>query len=136
MAVPLIKEVKRSLDRSMLCMFMNVSLDAPPGAGCPVIETVKGADFCILVTELTPLGLHDLRIIVETLEEMDIPHGVVINRVGISDRREVYEYCEKEGIPVLLEIPYQRRIAELLPVLRLFTMPHSISWIVYESPFP
>jgi len=114
---------------------MNVILDAPPGAGCPVIETVRGADFCILVTEPTPFGLH-LRIIVEILEEMDIPHGVVINRVGISDRREVYEYCEKEGIPVLLEIPYQRRIAELLPVLRLFTMPHSISWIVYESPFP
>jgi len=108
MAVPLIREVKRRLDRSM-----NVILDAPPGVGCPVIETVRSADFCILVTEPTPFGLHDLRIIVEILEEMNIPHGVVINRVGISDKREVYEYCEKKGIPVLLEIPYQRKIAEL-----------------------
>jgi MinD superfamily P-loop ATPase len=108
MAVPLIREVKKYLDRNR-----DVILDAPPGASCPVIETVKGSDFCILVTEPTPFGLHDLRIIVEILEDMDIPHGVVINRVGIGDKREIYEYCEKKGIPVLLEIPYQRRIAEL-----------------------
>ncbi|NHV96744.1 MAG: P-loop NTPase [Thaumarchaeota archaeon] len=107
MAGPLIREVKKRLDKSR-----NVILDAPPGTSCPVVETVKGSDFCILVTEPTPFGLHDLKITVKVLEDMRIPHGVVVNRAGIGDKK-VYEYCKGKGIPVLLEIPYLRKIAEL-----------------------
>jgi MinD superfamily P-loop ATPase len=107
MAVPVIREVKRQIDRSR-----NVFLDSPPGTSCPVIETVKGSDFCILVTEPTPFGLHDLKITVQVLEDMKIPFGVVINRAGIGDKK-VYEYCREKNIPILLEIPFQRKIAEL-----------------------
>jgi MinD superfamily P-loop ATPase len=107
MAVPIIREVKRQIDKSR-----NVVLDSPPGTSCPVIETVKGSDFCILVTEPTPFGLHDLKITVQVLEDMKIPFGVVINRAGIGDKK-VYEYCKEKNIPILLEIPFQRRIAEL-----------------------
>jgi MinD superfamily P-loop ATPase len=49
---------------------------------------------------------------VHVLESMRIPFGVVINRAGIGDNR-VYEYCEEKGSPILLEIPYERKIAEL-----------------------
>lgn len=107
MATPLIRQLKRRIDKSR-----NVILDAPPGASCPVIETVKGVDYCILVTEPTPFGLHDLKIIVQVLEDMSIPFGVVINRAGIGDRK-VYDYCREKNIPILLKIPYDRRIAEL-----------------------
>lgn len=107
MAVPLIREVKKRLDKSR-----DVILDAPPGTSCPVIETVKGSDFCILVTEPTPFGLHDLKITVKVLEDMKIPCGVIVNRAGIGDKK-VYEYCKEKGIPILLEIPYRREIAEL-----------------------
>jgi len=107
MATPLIRQLKRHIDKNK-----NVILDAPPGASCPVIETVKGVDYCILVTEPTPFGLHDLKIIVQVLEDMSIPFGVVINRAGIGDRK-VYDYCREKNIPILLEIPYDRRIAEL-----------------------
>lgn len=107
MAVPIIREVKKYIDNSK-----NVILDSPPGTSCPVIETVKGSDFCILVTEPTPFGLHDLKIAVQFLKNMKIPLGVVVNRAGIGDKK-VYEYCEDKDIAVLLEIPYQRRIAEL-----------------------
>jgi MinD superfamily P-loop ATPase len=107
MATPLIRQVKRFIDKSK-----NVILDAPPGTSCLVIETVKGSDFCILVTEPTPFGLHDLKITVQVLEDMAIPFGVVVNRAGIGDRK-VYDYCNGKGIPILLEIPYERRIAEL-----------------------
>jgi MinD superfamily P-loop ATPase len=107
MAVPVIKEVKRRIksDRPVI-------LDSPPGTSCPVIETVKGSDFCILVTEPTPFGLHDLRITVQVLEDMEIPFGVVVNRAGLSDKK-TYEYCREKKIPILLEIPYEREIAEL-----------------------
>jgi len=107
MAVPVIREVKRKIGNSR-----NVILDSPPGTSCPVIETVKGSDFCILVTEPTPFGLHDLKIAVQVLKDMKIPLGVVVNRAGIGDKK-VYEYCREKDIPILLEIPYQRRIAEL-----------------------
>jgi MinD superfamily P-loop ATPase len=107
MAVPVIREVKRQIDESR-----DVVLDSPPGTSCPVIETMKGSDFCILVTEPTPFGLHDLKITVQVLEDMKIPFGVVINRAGIGDKK-VYEYCREKNIPILLEIPFQRKIAEL-----------------------
>ncbi|TET64198.1 (4Fe-4S)-binding protein [Candidatus Bathyarchaeota archaeon] len=108
MAVPVINEVKKQQIRDN----KTVILDSPPGTSCPVIETVKGSDFCVLVTEPTPFGLHDLKITVQVLKQMKIPFGVVVNRAGVGDQR-VYEYCKNENIPVLLEIPYQRKIAEL-----------------------
>jgi MinD superfamily P-loop ATPase len=64
------------------------------------------------VTEPTPFGLHDLKIAVEVLRKVGVPFGVVINRAGIGDKK-VYEYCKEENIPIMIEIPYQRRIAEL-----------------------
>ena len=106
LAVPVIKAVKKQMK-----LDGNVVLDSPPGTSCPVIETVKGSDYCVLVTEPTPFGLHDLKITVEVLENMGIPFGVVVNRAGIGDKN-VYEYCREKDIPVLLEIPYQRDIAE------------------------
>jgi MinD superfamily P-loop ATPase len=107
MAVPIIREVKKHIKSDK-----NVILDSPPGTSCPVIQTINGSDFCVLVTEPTPFGLHDLKIIIQVLEKMKIPLGVVVNRAGIGDKK-IYEYCKEQTIPILLEIPYQRRIAEL-----------------------
>ena len=88
-----------------------IVLDAPPGASCPVVETMRGADFVLLVTEPTPFGLHDLRLAVQVArDELDKPVGVVINRIGVGDDG-VERYCAAEGIPVLMRIPLDRRIA-------------------------
>ena len=107
MAVPVIKEVKKQIKNDQ-----TVIIDSPPGTSCPVIESVYGSDYCLLVSEPTPFGLHDLKITVEVLEEINISFGVVINRAGIGDRK-IYDYCEEKGVPILLEIPFQREIAEL-----------------------
>jgi len=107
MSVPVIKAVKNQIKEGK-----DVILDSPPGTSCPFVETVRGSDFCILVTEPTPFGLHDLKIAVEVLKKIAVPFGVVVNRAGIGDKK-VYDYCRGENIRVLLEIPYQRRIAEL-----------------------
>ena len=107
MAVPVIRRVKDEIDEDK-----TVIIDASPGASCPVIAAVHGSDYCILVTEPTPFGLHDLRLAVETIRKMDIPFGVIINCDGIGDQK-VQEYCKKESIPILLKIPMDRRIAEL-----------------------
>jgi MinD superfamily P-loop ATPase len=107
MAVPVIKAVKKQIDKKR-----NVIIDSPPGTSCPFVETSRGSDFCILVTEPTPFGLHDLKIAVSVLKKMVVPFGVIVNRAGIGDRK-VYDFCREGKIPVLLEIPYKRRIAEL-----------------------
>ena len=90
---------------------MSVILDAPAGTSCLMVETVEGSDFCILVTEPTPFGLNDLALAVQVVRDYRIPFGVVINQSDIGDRK-VWEYCGKESIPILLEIPYDRGIAE------------------------
>ena len=90
-----------------------VILDSSPGTSCPVVETMRDADFVLMVTEPTPFGLHDLRLAVQVArDELGLPVGVVINRDGIGDAG-VEQYCACESIPVLLRIPLDRRIAEL-----------------------
>jgi len=107
MAPPVIREVKKYIDPASL-----VIIDVPPGASCPVVEAVKGSDFCLLVTEPTPFGLNDLSLAVEVVRKLDMPYGVVMNRVGIGGE-EVEKYCHREGIPILLRIPLDRNIAML-----------------------
>jgi MinD superfamily P-loop ATPase len=107
LSVPVISAVKKHIREGS-----TVILDAPPGTACPVVETVHGADFCLLVTEPTPFGLHDLQIAVEVVRELGVPMGVVVNFAGIGDRG-VYDFCEKRDIPIMMEIPFDRRIAEL-----------------------
>jgi MinD superfamily P-loop ATPase len=107
MAVPLIKAVKNQIKSNK-----NVIIDAPPGTACSLVASVHKTDYCILVTEPTPFGLHDLKITVQVLKDLGVPIGVVINRAGIGDRK-VYEYCKKENIPLLMEIPFSKKIAEL-----------------------
>ena len=89
-----------------------ILMDSPPGTSCPFIQTVAKADFVILVTEPTPFGLSDLRQSVETLKTMDIPYGVIINRANLGDDG-VDKYLQKENIPLLMRIPFERDIASV-----------------------
>ena len=86
-------------------------IDAPPGTSCPVIASMKDTDFILLVTEPTPFGLHDLKLAVGAVKILKIPCGLVINRSDVGDNK-VKEFAKKESIPVLLEIPFDRNIAE------------------------
>lgn len=97
--------------KNRIAQNMDVILDAPPGTACPAVATLRGADFALLVTEPTPFGLHDLTLAVDTVRALQLPFGVAINRVGIGDDR-VQRYCAQEQIPVLLEIPNDRSIAQ------------------------
>lgn len=106
MSPPLIKEVRREVPSGF------VIIDAPPGTSCPVIASVQGTDFCLLVTEPTPFGLNDLKLAVEMVRALDVPFGVAVNRAGSGDD-ETQRYCGAESIPILAEIPDDRRVAEL-----------------------
>lgn len=92
--------------------------DAPPGASCPLVATLRGADYVLLVTEPTPFGLSDLRLTVEVLRRMGMAFGVVINR-AVRSSSLIDEYCHQEAIDILAEIPDDRRIAETYAAGRL-----------------
>ncbi len=106
MAPPLIQAVKEGLQNDRLNL-----IDCPPGTSCPVIAAVQGSDYVILVTEPTPFGLHDLTLAVETMRQLGLAFGVIINRADIGDNR-VADYCRAESIPILMQIPDDRKIAE------------------------
>ncbi len=106
MSPPLIRQVRTFVRSDKI----NI-IDAPPGTSCPVITAMRGTDFVLMVTEPTPFGLHDLKLAVEAVKILGIPHGLVINRADMGDDR-VKAYAEQENIPVLMEIPFDRRIAE------------------------
>jgi len=108
MPTPVIRQLKKLAHPSSGSIDI---LDAPPGASCSVVETLRGVDYVLLVTEPTPFGLHDLKQIVGILREMDITAGVIINRDGIGDAA-VAMYCMAEKLPILLRIPFDRQIAE------------------------
>jgi MinD superfamily P-loop ATPase len=113
MSPPLIQKVRSISENNGITI-----IDAPPGTSCPVIAATKGADFVLMVTEPTPFGLHDLKLGVEAVKTLGIPCGLVINRSDIGDEG-VREYAAKEEIPVLLEIPFDRKIAEAYSVGKL-----------------
>jgi MinD superfamily P-loop ATPase len=108
MAVPIIRQLKAWIPSQP---GQVVITDAPPGTSCPVVETIRGADVVLLVTEPTPFGLHDLRLAAEVTRELDLPVGVIINRDG-SGYHEVEQFCESAGLPILLRIPFDRALSE------------------------
>ncbi|NVM21561.1 MAG: P-loop NTPase [Desulfobacterales bacterium] len=106
MSPPLIRKVRSFARSDMLTI-----IDAPPGTSCPVITAVKGTDFVLMVTEPTPFGLHDLNLALEAVKILGIPRALVINRSDMGDD-QVRAYAERENLPILMEIPFDRRIAE------------------------
>ena len=105
LAPTIIRRVKAMIEPDVITI-----IDAPPGTSCSVVAAIKGVDFCVLVTEPTPFGLHDLTLAVGVVRQLKIPFGVVINRAGLgNDAAEVY--CREENIPVLAKIFFDREIA-------------------------
>jgi len=105
MAPPIIRKVRDLTDKNKV-----VIIDASPGTSCPVVEAVKDSDFCLLVTEPTPFGLNDLVLAVETVRQLDIPCGIVLNRAGVGDGK-TEEYCLRENLPIMLTVPLDTGIA-------------------------
>ena len=108
MSPPLIKAVKAEAETSPECL---VILDSPPGTSCPVIATVNDADYTLLVTEPTPFGLYDLKLAVGMLRKLKRSFGVILNRSDLGNG-DVETWCRQENIPIHLNIPFDRRIAE------------------------
>ncbi len=106
MAGPIISELKKKIDEKMTL------IDCAPGSSCNVVKALIDSDYALLVTEPTAFGLHDLKIAVELVRDMNIPFGVIINR---SDEYEnmITDYCKKENIKIIGTIPFYKKAALL-----------------------
>lgn len=106
-AVPVIRAAKKMAagDPLVIC-------DSAPGTSCPVVETLDGCDICILVTESTPFGLHDLRLAVDVADRLGIPTGIIINRSDGKDQA-IIDFCREHTLEVLMTIPFDREIAAI-----------------------
>lgn len=105
-SIPIIRELKKHMKKDM-----PVILDCSPGASCTVVQSIEGCDYCLLVTEPTPFGLHDLKIAVELVSKMGIPCGVVVNKASQTNK-SIHKFCQEEGIEILMEIPFSQEIAK------------------------
>lgn len=104
--VPIITALKKRINPNRTAI-----LDCSPGVSCAVVRSIEGCNYALLVTEPTPFGLHDLKIAVALVKKMGIRAGVVLNKAGSNDQL-ILDYCNQEDLPILLVIPYSRRIAE------------------------
>jgi MinD superfamily P-loop ATPase len=111
MSPPLMRAVMARLEAERKAAAADILIDAPPGTSCPAINAVLPSDLILLVTEPTPFGFHDFRLACEAFGPLGKPMGVVINRAGLGDR-SVHDYCRENHLPILAEIPFDRRLAE------------------------
>lgn len=110
-ATPLIEQTRKFIKENYNEQWFTI-LDAPPGTSCPVMEAVKDADLVILITEPTPFGFHDLKLAIDTMDELGKKYAVVINKYGIGND-DVLHYCQDKEIPVIGKIPHLMEAAKL-----------------------
>ncbi|MCD6129838.1 MAG: 4Fe-4S dicluster domain-containing protein [Deltaproteobacteria bacterium] len=99
---PIIKQIKKLIKKDKIAI-----VDAPPGTGCPMVESIEMADFVVLVTEPTPFGINDLKLAIEVVKHLKKDFGIIINK----DRGETVQ--EFSSLPILLKIPFKRQFAYL-----------------------
>ncbi|MCP4295498.1 MAG: P-loop NTPase, partial [Proteobacteria bacterium] len=104
--VRIIEKVKKLAENDSI-----VLIDSPPGTSCSTVAAVEDCDFAVIVTEPTPFGVSDMKMVVQMLKSMSIPMAVVVNKAGLGDD-EVYNYCRDEKLEIIGEIPYDKSIAE------------------------
>ncbi len=99
---------KRARELALEKKYELIIVDGSPGTGCPVIATVTGSSFVLIVTEPTVSGIHDLKRVHALVEHFKIKSAVCVNRCDINYEKsdEIAEYCLEKGIPLYGEIPY------------------------------
>lgn len=105
-STPLIKAVKANKSETKIRI-----VDCPPGTTCAMIESIRDSDYCLLVTEPTPFGMHDLELSLEAARLLGIPGGLVINRWQ-GDDQGLADLANRTGFPILARIPFSSELAQ------------------------
>ena len=106
MQTSLIRSIKKQTPQNSSIIIY----DAPPGTSCPVVETISESDYIVLVTEPTPFGLHDLKLTIGLVKELNIPFGIIVNKAGLGYDK-THQYIKQENLELLAEIPFSKTFA-------------------------
>lgn len=105
--VPIIREALKNKNRDSV----NI-IDCPPGSACIVMESIKDADYCVLVAEPSVFGASNLEMVHELVQVFNKPFGVVLNKCTEGSNPSL-EYCNKNNIMILDSIDYDEKIGEI-----------------------
>lgn len=106
--VPIIKNLLRDIDKEDELTF----IDCPPGSACIVMESIKDADYCILVAEPTLFGVHNLQMVYELVKLFNKPCGVVLNKC-LETLNPSEEFCIQNDIQIIGKIPFESELGIL-----------------------
>lgn len=104
--------IKKLLEESASYEELPVFIDCPPGSACIVMESIKDADYCVLVAEPTVFGVHNLNMVYDLVRLFDKPHGVVLNKC-LDGENPTEEFCMEKNIPILGRIPFDKELGSL-----------------------
>ena len=85
-----------------------VLIDTAAGTHCPVLHALLGAEKAYVVTEATPMGAHDLDLILEVNRKLKIPSSVILNQANLGNKQGVEKIIEKHQVPLIKEIPFSK----------------------------
>lgn len=105
--VKIIKSLREITDKEQILL-----IDCPPGASCSTVNSIEGVDYAIVVTEPTPFGLSDMKIVLDMLENMKIPYGVIINKSSLGNN-EVENFMKEKNISIIGKIPFDEKISKI-----------------------
>lgn len=106
--VPIIRELIKRFPRQGC-----VLIDCPPGSACVVMESIREADYCLLVAEPTLFGVHNLAMVHELAALFGKPLGVLLNKCLPGEENPAEKYCESRGIKIVESIPFDDGLARL-----------------------
>lgn len=104
--------IKRLLENSKAVEAALTIIDCPPGSNCVVMESIKDADYCVLVAEPTVFGAHNLSMVYELVKLFNKPYGVVLNKC-VDGENPSEEFCIENDIQVLCKIPFDNKLGKL-----------------------
>lgn len=105
--VPIIKELMTRLPDQGLTI-----IDCPPGSACSVMESIRKADFCLLVAEPTLFGAHNLEMVYNLVTLFKKPFGVVLNKC-LPGENPSAQLCREKGLDILAKIPYDSELGQI-----------------------
>ena len=107
-------------------------IDCPPGSACSVMESVRDADYCILIAEPTVFGFHNFKMVWELVSLMNKKCGVLINKQEVP-YEPLEQFCQEKQLPVLARIPYDKEIAEVIAGGKILTETSVKYWEIFHS---
>ncbi|MGI6688529.1 MAG: 4Fe-4S binding protein [Christensenellales bacterium] len=107
-------------------------IDAPPGSACNVMESIKDADYCILVAEPTLFGVHNLNMVYELVQLFHKPFGVVLNKC-LEDENPAEKFCEEKSIKILARIPFDKDLGKLNSNAEIVVRTDEKYWEFFSS---